>query len=857
MRLVAARPEADAVGRAVVRARVATALFGGAEAVRIGRYELVSEIGSGGGGTVYVARDPELHREVALKLVPAEDEALRARAFAEAQALARLSHPNVVPVFDVGMLEDRVWLVMELVRGESLRAFAARAPALREVVRAYRQAGEGLCAAHDAGLLHRDFKPDNAVIGADGRVRVIDFGLAQVLAADEAVEIEDAESRTPPERPAAVDPEVPASVRVPMSPRGSRSPSPGTPRYMAPEQLAGGSATAASDQFAFVRSLREAASRSGALALPRWLEVIVRRGSAADPAARYPTMRQLLRALGDDPGSRWRRRALVAAPVAFALVGFFAGRGGEAPPHACDGASALAPVWTPPQASELRRQLGARGSPFATGEAERFPRAVDTWAKRWVVAYQEGCAARARGAFSVSLEDRHLGCMAAARARLEETLQVVTRADEQRLPAAVAALAELPEPEACADASRLVEATPPPPAVQRAEVASLEAELQRVAVHVEAAVPEAAAAAEAIVERARALSHRPLLARALLALGRARMGTDQRQAAIPPLSEASTLALGSGDDATAVEAFARAMWLKGVPGAEGKAALAGLDVMVPLAERLGPSHQFARALLHNNAGSVELTEGRPERARDQLETALTLARTVHGPGEVELVVVRTNMTVVARDDAERATLLAEAVRLLEARVGPDHPRTLRARLVAASGISDPSGALQALRPPCQRLTELHALHLASVSECSSEMAWLELTYGDRASARALFVALAAMHGADVNPRHAPMARAWLSLLDGDPAGALRSFDAIAAKEPLAPDAAWWRRVARAEVDMGRALAAAAAGNRAAARAALARATTELERARSALPAPEVLRRLRWAQVEGYAAVVKD
>ncbi|MEJ7730685.1 MAG: hypothetical protein WKG00_15890 [Polyangiaceae bacterium] len=106
-RLAAARPEADLVGRAVVRARVSAALFGRAEAVRIGRYELVGEIGSGGGGTVYVARDPELDRQVALKLVRAEDEALRARAFAEAQALARLAHPNVVPVFDVGVLEDR------------------------------------------------------------------------------------------------------------------------------------------------------------------------------------------------------------------------------------------------------------------------------------------------------------------------------------------------------------------------------------------------------------------------------------------------------------------------------------------------------------------------------------------------------------------------------------------------------------------------------------------------------------------------------------------------------------------------------------------------------------------------------
>jgi tetratricopeptide (TPR) repeat protein len=863
------------VGRAVLRARAAGALFGSAEAVRIGRYELLGEIGSGGGGTVYVARDPELHREVALKLVRAEDETLRARAFAEAQALARLSHPNVVPVFDVGMLDDRVWLVMELVRGESLRAFAARAPALREVLRAYRQAGEGLCAAHDAGLLHRDFKPDNAVIGGDGRVRVIDFGLAEPVAEDAAPKSgttrqtgsgaaddsagappegdgSTASPTAPPEAEAGdVEGAAMAVTHRSRRARGVASPSSGTPLYMAPEQLAGADATAASDQFAFAVSLREAASR-GASPLPRWLEAIVRRGTAEDPTTRYPSLRAMVRALDDDPTTRWRRRALVAAPVAFALIGFFAGRGGEAAPDACDGAAALAPVWAPQRATALRAQLGARGTPFATGEADRFPSAVDAWARRWVAAHQEGCAARARGAFSASLEDRHLGCMAGARARLDETLQVVARADDNGLPAAVAALSELPEPEACSDPNRLVEATPPPPAVQRAEVASLEADLQRVAVRVEAAVPEAASAAEAVVGRARSLSYRPLLARALLVLGRARMALDQRQAAIPALSEASALALGSGDDATAVEAFARAMWLKGVAGGEGKAALAGLDVVAPLAERLGPSQHFARALLHNNAGSVELAAGRPERARGQLETALALAKTVQGPGEVELVVVRTNMTLVARDEAERVGLLDEAVRLLDARVGPDHPLTLRARIVAAFGISDPPQALQALRAPCLRFAQLHPGHAATLSECSSELAWLELAYGDRASARALFATLATLSGPDVDPRHAPMARAWLSLLDGDASAALRSFQDLAAADPLAADAEWWRRMAKADLHMGTALAAAAAGHGGASRDARARAGSELQRARSVQPAPEVLRRLLW--VEAAAAV---
>src|ERR1051325_7599203 len=177
-RLVAARPGGDHYVREVMRARVASGLFGAAPAVKVGRYELRRQVGRGGGGSVFVAWDPELTREVALKLIVAADPALRARALAEGQALARLSHPNVVPVFDVGLVEERVYLVMELIRGASLRSFAAEARRPREIIAAYRQCAHGLAAAHAAKLVHRDFKPDNAVMGADGRGRVVDFGLA-------------------------------------------------------------------------------------------------------------------------------------------------------------------------------------------------------------------------------------------------------------------------------------------------------------------------------------------------------------------------------------------------------------------------------------------------------------------------------------------------------------------------------------------------------------------------------------------------------------------------------------------------------------------------------------------------------
>ena len=171
--LVEARPT-DPAGLALARARVETALFGAAAGC--GRFHVLERIGRGGMGVVYAAYDPELDRGVALKMIHVPERG-RELAIAEAKALARLSHPNIVPVYDVGVLEDHVYIVLELVRGVTLREWVKDRP-VRQIVEVYLQAGAALAAAHAAGLVHRDFKPDNAIAGVDGRVRVVDFGLA-------------------------------------------------------------------------------------------------------------------------------------------------------------------------------------------------------------------------------------------------------------------------------------------------------------------------------------------------------------------------------------------------------------------------------------------------------------------------------------------------------------------------------------------------------------------------------------------------------------------------------------------------------------------------------------------------------
>src|SRR5262245_17835160 len=167
----------EPVGMQLARARVFGAMFGeGGATGSFGRFRVLERLGAGSMGVVYEAYDPDLARGVALKLVDVSGKH-RASALAEAQALARLSHPHVVPIFDVDLEGDHVYLVMELVRGTTLRHWP-RGRSVAGIIAAYVQAGDALAAAHAAGLVHRDFKPDNAIMGGDGRVRVVDFGLA-------------------------------------------------------------------------------------------------------------------------------------------------------------------------------------------------------------------------------------------------------------------------------------------------------------------------------------------------------------------------------------------------------------------------------------------------------------------------------------------------------------------------------------------------------------------------------------------------------------------------------------------------------------------------------------------------------
>ena len=323
-----------ALAERLTRDRIHRTLFGElAQAPTIGRYTFLKELGEGGMGVVCTAYDPKLDRKVAIKLTRSLSSASaerRGRILREAQAMARLSHPNVVQVYEVGELRDELFVAMEFIDGVDLSAWLAGAPrSWRDVQRVFLAAGRGLAAAHAAGLVHRDFKPANVFVGADGRVLVGDFGLAR--AADAG----------PGDVPPAID-GASADLRAPLTATGALL---GTPAYMAPESLEHNISDASSDQFAFSVAMFEAlygarpfpARDVPALLqailhaeptvpagsdVPGWLQRIVLRGLRKQPGERWPSMDALLAALAFDPVARARgiRRAVAVVSVATAAV---------------------------------------------------------------------------------------------------------------------------------------------------------------------------------------------------------------------------------------------------------------------------------------------------------------------------------------------------------------------------------------------------------------------------------------------------------------------------------------------------------------------------------------------------------
>jgi hypothetical protein len=554
----ASGPTPTSVEALRMRQAVRSRLFGaeGVEPVKIGRFMVLRRVGEGGMGVVFAAYDEQLDRKVAIKLLRTDAAAGsegRARLQREAQALARLSHPNVVGVFEVGTFEEQVFVAMEFVRGATARAWLSEARrSWRDIVDVYAQAGRGLAAAHAAGMVHRDFKPDNVLVGEDGRVRVADFGLAR-----------EAESREDARRVG----ETTASVRSPavLTRTGAVM---GTPAYMSPEQHVGKAADARSDQFALCIALWEAlfgerpfaGETVGDLALsvargeirppregsrvPRRIRRALERGLAAKPEARWPSVNALVEALVRDTT---RRAGWIGAVSAMVLLtsGF---AWWSAARDACPSAhERLAGVWDEPRKLELMREFDATGVPEAPERWSRAAANFDAFVIEWTQVYADACALprddQTRPLALRCLDDRLI--------ELREVVASLASPDELRVAYTIHASSSLTEPRECKESERLVLLPRPPEDPQAAaEYEDVQAQITRAdALWVVGREDEGAAIAQAAIESARGLGAPVLEARALWMLGLLREDPAT-------LAAATNAALAAGDERVAARAAA-------------------------------------------------------------------------------------------------------------------------------------------------------------------------------------------------------------------------------------------------------------------------------------------------------------
>ncbi|HXU05417.1 MAG TPA: protein kinase [Polyangia bacterium] len=448
---------------------------------RVGRYQILGAVGRGGMGEVYAAYHPDLDRRIALKVVHGADgrtSERRVRLLREARTIARLSHANVVTVYDAGTFGDRVFIAMELIDGGTIEQWLrAERRTWQQILDVFIQAGRGLAAAHAADVIHRDFKPQNVMIAKTGVVRVTDFGLARL--ANE--EVDGARS--------AGDDESTVSLRAPTR-TGALV---GTPAYMSPEQFRREPIDARSDEFSFcvalhealfgtrpavaLRDANESAIEKQELAtarVPNWLRAVVMRGASGDREQRYPSMSVLLNALERGRTRVKRRVTLAAIGLAALVVTAGAWRVARGNRFVCAvPTDRLAAIWTPDPAGEPRRQsihraFTASGRDTAETSWSRVSKVLDDYVRSWSAMYLQTCeATHIRGEQSAEVLDLRMSCLNDNLDQVRALTDVLATANVAAVSHAVTATQDLTPVSRCADLALLRSALPSPATKRR------------------------------------------------------------------------------------------------------------------------------------------------------------------------------------------------------------------------------------------------------------------------------------------------------------------------------------------------------------------------------------------------------
>jgi serine/threonine protein kinase/tetratricopeptide (TPR) repeat protein len=659
----------------------------------LGRYVILDFIGAGAMGAVYSAFDPELDRRVALKLLPprsgADAAALRARFLAEARAMASISHPNVIAVHDVGLHGELAFFAMELVLGDTLVGWLeAGRRRTTEIIDVFAAAGRGLAAAHAGGLVHRDFKPENVLVASDGRVRVIDFGLARFAA-------ESFDTR-PPE---VAEP----SWNPPTTQTGALI---GTPAYMAPEQLAGGTSSAAADQFAFcvalfealhgrrpfdgdsvdalAQAIRTAPVPVGPRRVPRRLQRLLARGLSARPEDRWPSMTDVIDELAARPFARWGPVAAVVVAVAGTGFGIHGALTNSTGPRCQPNEAQLADVWQPSMRTELVAAMAADAAPASSEArtsawlADRF----DAYAARWLEIHHDVCVATVeRHERSVDVMDREMSCLHRARRQLQANASAAIDGGASSLAHAVALAEGLPELAICEDVEILGAGPEPPTAAQSERVETQRNEIAIGRSELAAGDFDAALRRASEVEAvAREIGYAPLVYEAVLLRGEAAMRRTDHAQAQTALDFVLAESLAARDWPIAIRSASSAACLASTEKGKPEVGLAYARTALGLASR-SDSLATSRAHALRCMGRALKELGQLTEAEIHQRAAIALLEREHGDEAVWIAKARMDLAQTLRRRrwlAQARTELEAAAEVLRRTLGATHRDTMNA-----------------------------------------------------------------------------------------------------------------------------------------------------------------------------------
>ena len=779
---------------------VLSSLFGEdaelAGATTLGRYQILRKIGSGGMGAVYEAFDPNLDRRIAIKVLHS-DAPSEERLIAEGKAMAKLNHPNVVTVHDVDAVDGQVFVAMEYVHGVTLRQWQDERPrSWREVLEMYLAFGEGIAAAHQSGLVHCDLKPENVLVGDDGRPRVTDFGIAKLRdAAAEPVSL-------PTDGDAAPLPGTRASAVM------------GTPHYMSPEQFLGRTLDDRADQFGFCVMLWEALFRvrpfdGGTLlelaaniwvgpiaapprgrTVPRWLRQVCERGLEKSPDARWPSFRALLDELSRGR-ARARRRVVLATTaavglgVAVAVVTQQALRA-QAIAACDDQGQSIREVWGNDQASQVTAALLGTGLSYAAFTADTIRPWLDAQADAWADARAQACSLHeVEKAWDDETYARAQWCLDDRRLALQSSVEALRAPSKETVTNAVMLVSRPNDVAACIDDTRL-QFSELPASESREAVRAVLGNLARASASTAAGrYADAKPVAEEALAAARTLDWPPLTAAALHAVAISAERSGDYDEAHARLVDAYFEATRHLAPELGLTAALRLVYVEGELRRNGDAALLWAEHAKTLLDRLGAAEHESGSVYHLYLGHTYRHRNALDEAETEYRAALRIVEELYGPTHPNVDRTWSSLGALARARGRYDEATEIARRTLERgidRFGPDHPAVAKLHMDLATALGTAGQATEALPHAEKSLRIREAAEGATTPRVAGDLitvGGLYETIGNKEKAREANERAVAILEQTVGPDHPRIAVALNNL-----ANVHRSDDDFAAAKPL-------------------------------------------------------------------------